>query len=102
MRPAMNSSSLETIAQERPTIAGDLFRSTLWLAWHAVRLPVLAFLVILEPVARIVMGSAALLLMLTAFFFKAYGVPHFPFWPMIAMSLGFQLPLLGYYALLRI
>lgn len=69
----MNIASPQTIAEERSTIASHLFRSTLWLMWQAVRLPVLVFLMILEPVVRVVLGSAALLCMLTAFFLKGYG-----------------------------
>ncbi|MGB6603286.1 MAG: hypothetical protein WBE65_03210 [Steroidobacteraceae bacterium] len=37
------------------------------------------FLVILEPVVRFILGALALLGVLTALFFKIYGVPHFPF-----------------------
>ena len=48
-------------------------RWALWLAWQAVRLPVLAFLVILEPVVRVVLSSAALLGVLTAFLFEFSG-----------------------------
>lgn len=40
--------------------------------------------------------------MLTAFFFKAYGVPHFPFWLTMAISLGLGLLLVVYDALLRL
>ncbi|MGH8131823.1 MAG: hypothetical protein ACRETP_01100 [Steroidobacteraceae bacterium] len=98
----MNMSSSETIGEQRPTVASHLFRGTLWLMWQAIRLPVFVFLVILEPVVRIVLGSVALLCMLTAFFFKGYGVPHFPFLLMIATSLGLGLALVGYYALLRV
>jgi hypothetical protein len=77
-------------------------RAALCLAWHALRLPVFLFLAILEPVVRLVLGTLALLTVLTAFFFKAYGLPHFPFWPMIAASLGLGLLLMVYHALLRL
>jgi hypothetical protein len=82
--------------------AGDLLRGTLRLLWHAGRLPAYVFLVILEPVVRFVLGALALLGVLTALFFKFYGVPHFPFALMLGSSVGLGLILVGYYALLRL
>jgi hypothetical protein len=82
--------------------AGDPLRSTLRLLWHAVRLPAYMFLVILEPVVRFILGALALLGVLTALFFKLYGVPHFPFALMLGVSVGLGLMLTGYYALLRL
>ena len=98
----MNQPSSRALAEGRLTIAADLFRGTLRLLWHAVRLPVYVFLVILEPVVRFILGALALLGVLTALFFKLYGVPHFPFALMLGMSVGFGLILVGYYALLRL
>jgi hypothetical protein len=82
--------------------AGDLLRRTLRLLWHAVRLPVYTFLVILEPVVRFILGALALLGVLMALFLKLYGVPHFPFALMLGVSVGLGLILVGYYALLRL
>ena len=82
--------------------AGDLLRGTLRLLWHTVRLPVYVFLVILEPVVSFVLGALALLGVLTALFFKFYGVLHFPFALMLGVSVGFGLTQVGYYALLRL
>jgi hypothetical protein len=48
---------------------GRFLRGTLRLLWHAVRLPVYTFLVILEPVVRLILGALALLGVLTASFF---------------------------------
>jgi peptidoglycan/LPS O-acetylase OafA/YrhL len=79
---------------------GELLRGMLRLLWHALRLPVLMFLVILEPVVRFVLGALALLGVLVALFFKAYGVPHFPFVLMLGVSVGLGLMLAGYQALL--
>jgi len=95
----MNQSSSRVLAG---TIAGGLLRGTLSLLWHAVRLPVYMFLVILEPVVRFILGALALLGVLTALFFKLYGVPHFPFALMLGVSVGLGLMLAGYYALLRV
>lgn len=73
----------------------------LWLAWQSVRLPVLAFLITLEPVVRFTLFTVALLGLLTALFFKALGTPHFPFWGMVGFSVGCTLLLMVYYALMR-
>ena len=56
--------------------------------WFAVRVPVFLFLKILQPLVTIVFSSLALLGLLTAFFYRAYGMPHFPFWGTIFLSLG--------------
>jgi len=80
---------------------GRVFRGTLWVLWHAVRLPVYTFLAILEPVVRFTLGALALLGVLTTLFFKLYGVPHFPFGLMLGVSVGLGLILAGYHALLR-
>ena len=96
----MNQSSSRVLAESRLTIAGGLFRGTPRLLWHAVRLPVYMFLVILEPVARFILGALALLGVVTGF--KFYGVPHFPFALMLGVSVGCGLMLVGYDALLRL
>ena len=98
----MSHLSQRALDESRLTIAGDLLRGTLRLLWHVLRLPVFVFLAILEPVVRLILGTLALLGVLTALFFKFYGVPHFPFALMLGMSVGFGLMLVGYYALLRL
>ena len=98
----MNHSSPRALAENRLTTADDLLRGTLQLLWYAVRLPVHVFVVILEPVVGFILGALALLGVLTALFFKFYGVPHFPFGLMLGVSVGFGLMLVGYYALLRL
>ena len=60
---------------------GRFLPGTLRLLWHVLRLPVFMFLAILEPVVSFVLGALALLGVLTALFFKFYGVPHFPLRP---------------------
>jgi len=57
---------------------------------------VYVFLVILEPVVSFVLGALALLGVLTALFFKFYGVPHFPLALMLGVSVGFGLMQVGY------
>jgi len=58
------------LAEDPLTTGGDVFRGTLRLVWHAVRLPAYVLLVILEPVVRFVLGALALLGVLPASFFK--------------------------------
>ena len=98
----MNQSSPRVPSESTPPIAFDLISGAAQLLWHALRLPVLMFLVILEPVVRFVLGGLALLGVLVALFFKAYGVPHFPFVLMLGVSLGLGLMLAGYHAVLRL
>ena len=73
---------------------------TLRVLWHAVRLPVLMLLVILEPVVSFLLGGAALLGIVMTFFWKLVGPPTFPFWTMLTISLGFGFALLFYQALI--
>lgn len=72
------------------------------LLWHAVRIPAFALLVILEPIVRLILAASALLLVLTALFYRAIGMPHFPFWTMLALGIASMLLLAIYYALMRV
>jgi hypothetical protein len=64
---------------------------------------VFAFLVILEPVVRVVLSALALLSVLMAFFFEyATELPDFPFLGMLGFAVGCVLVLIVYYGLLRI
>jgi len=98
----MNRSSPRVLLQNGLPTAVDCIRGAGRLLWHVLRLPVLMFLVILEPVVRFVLGGLALLGVLVALFFKAYGVPHFPFALMLGVSVGLGLILAGYHAVLRL
>jgi hypothetical protein len=85
-----------------PSLMGDLAVGLLRLVWRLIRLPILTFLVILQPVVGLVFGGLALLGILMSFFFKLSGAaPHFPFLIMLAISVGFGLALIGYEALIR-
>jgi hypothetical protein len=75
----------------------------LWLIWQAIRLPVLAFLMILEPIVSTVLVAAALLGTLTAFFWKlASDRPDFPFFGVLALSLGCFFLLTLYHGAIRL
>ena len=71
-------------------------------AWQAVRLPVFAFLITLLPIVQFALSGMALVGLLTAFFFKFLGTPHFPFLGMIFFSIGCTLTLIVYCALVRL
>jgi hypothetical protein len=81
--------------------ATDVGRGALWLLWKSLSLPVFILLATLESVVSFVLGSLALLGVLTALFFKLIGAPHFPFVTMLASSLGLGLLRIGCRALLR-
>lgn len=84
----------------RPAIRAA--RVTLLMLWHLVRLPVVAILGILEPVVSLALGTLATLGLLMTFFFELVGPPSFPFWTMMALSLGCFFVLVGYEALVRV
>lgn len=73
------------------------------LSWNAVRLPLLAVLVLIEPAVRIVCSLALLLgvVVSIAFEFSAVG-PRFPLLGMLALSLGFGVVLFAFYGLLAV
>ena len=71
-------------------------------AWTLIRLPALALLLILEPVARVLLAGFALLMALSAFFWLAVlGLAAFPFWRMLLLAVGAWLLLAFYHALTR-
>jgi len=98
----MKAASLDSPQNENRPIAGDLLRCALWLLWQCVRLPLFLLLLTLAPVANLVLGSLALLGVLTAFFWKLVGPPDFHFFLVLGIALGFQFALLIYNALLRL
>jgi hypothetical protein len=73
------------------------------LGWAALRLPVVALLVIFEPVVKVLLAGAALLVALTAMFFALLEpLSAFPFGGMLGVAAGLVLLLALYYALLRV
>lgn len=98
----MSCASFSASMDERAPGAGDLVRWILWFLWQCIRVPALLLLVVLEPVVSFVLSSLALLGVLTAFFWKFVGPPHFPFFLVLGVSLGFEFALVLYHALLRL
>lgn len=73
----------------RPEIESGFARRIGRFVWLGIRLPLLAFLVIVEPVARFVLTALALLGILMSFFFEFSGAaPRFPFWLIFGLSLS--------------
>lgn len=61
----------------------------LWAAWTAVRLPILALLMVLEPVVRFVLFGLALLMTLSALLWAALKpIATFPFFGMLAFAVA--------------
>jgi hypothetical protein len=76
-----------------------MLRVTRWVI-HAT---VFAILVILEPFARAVLGGLAIISMITSLFFVCFtSLPGFPFWGMLAVSVGSLHLLVAYYTLIRL
>jgi hypothetical protein len=86
-------------SEENPMATGDIeLRSTGEpgaarklgrMSWRVVRLPLLAVLQFVEPVARYVLTAIALLGTLVAFFLEfSKSAPRFPFWLVFGLSLG--------------
>jgi hypothetical protein len=72
-------------------------------AWHSVRIPVLAVLVVLEPFVSIILAALTVLGVFFALFFRfLVRLPHFPFWTMLGISAGFATILMFYYGIIRI
>lgn len=80
----------------------DYARETLRWLWRIVRLPVLALLVVVEPVVGFVFASLALLGVLMTAFFAVIHAPHFPLWTMLGISISFGLALTLYEGLIRV
>lgn len=75
--------------------------SILWILWQAVRLPLLAVLLVLEPFVSLILTAFGFLGIVVAFILKFSGdLPHFPFWLMMAFSIGAILLLMAYHALI--
>jgi hypothetical protein len=78
-------------------------RKVLFAFWHAIRLPILAVLIVLEHPLRLALSSLAVLgIFITLLFEYVLRVPNFPFWIMLGISAGFAVALVPYYGLIRL
>lgn len=88
---------------EEGGIAGDLARGFFGLVWFVIRVPIVLFLIIIEPFVSLLLAGAAVLGVITAILFETSSVaPTFPFWWQIGMSFGCLLVLALYHALIRL
>ena len=96
-----------TPATELPAPSRTFAERAVWavllLSWKLIRFPVVALLIILEPVARLLLAGSAVLLTLTAFFLKLVMPPeaHAPFLLLLALAIGCMAVLTIYHAALR-
>lgn len=88
----------ESVPLRRPSSGAVL---ALRVVWAAVRLPVLAVLVILEPLVRFALSALALLLVLTALFLEVASSRAVPFWGMLGTAVGCVALLALYQGLIR-
>ena len=98
----MDAINPRVFANAKVAATKNLLAGSLWLLWQGIRLPTFLLLAILEPVASLVLGSLALLGVLTAFFWRFVGPVHFPFLLVLGISLGFELVLIIYRKLLGV
>ena len=73
----------------------------IWLVWQVIRIPLLTFLVMFEPIVNFTLSALALLVALTAILWKFTDPKHFPFWTVLATSLVCVLGLALYHAITR-
>jgi hypothetical protein len=96
----MNTShSMETgFNYARPLLAGAVR-----VLWNAVRLPIAAALLALEPIVGFVCGAGLVLGILASILFEMSAVgPRFPFAKVLGISLSFGVILFLYYGLLSL
>ena len=101
MKNTMNASSIPLETRRERSMRRIAL--TVRVIWTLARLPVLAVLIALEPVASLVLSTVAVLGITAALFLRQSGVlPQFPFWSMLGMSVATLLLLTAYRALIRL
>jgi len=86
---------------ERPRSGRGATALALTALWACARFPVLALLVIVEPVVRLGLSALALLLVLNAVFLEVVSSRHIPFWGMVGAAVGCVALLALYEGLIR-
>ena len=95
-------SSSPSPARETGRIAASALVA-LRVAWHSVRVPALAVLVVLEPFVSVILSALTVLGIFSALFNRfLLHLPHFPFWAMLGVSVGCATLLMLYYGIIRI
>lgn len=87
--------------QREPPRGRTVIWGFLWILWQLVRLPMLAVLLVFEPFISLILIGFGFLGILVALILKFSGdLPHFPFWTMMAFSIGAILLQMAYHALI--
>lgn len=108
MLPYYRESRMNTVSTREDTSSSRSWlavggRGALRLTWHTIRLPALALLVTMEPLVCGLLSLLAILGVLTALFWEfVVQPPHFPFWTVLGLSVGFALLQVPYYLLVRL
>src|SRR6185437_15284631 len=77
--------------------------SLIWVVWQVVRLPALAVLLVLEPFVSLILTAFGFLGIVVALILELSGdLPQFPFWLVLAFSIGAILLLMAYHALIGV
>ena len=84
-----------------PLIALCFLGVLIWLVWQVIRIPLLTFLVMFEPLVNFTLSALALLVALTAIFWEFTDPAHFPFWTVLAASFACMLGLSLYQTLIH-
>ena len=82
-------------------IAVGFLSALIWLAWQGIRISLLTFLVMFEPVVNFTLSALALLVAFTAILWEFTDPAHFPFWTVLAASFACVLGLALYQTLMR-
>lgn len=99
----MESTDTRYRAQREPSALVRALRGTMNVLWHAVRLPLLSVLALLEPIVCFVLAGLAILGVVVALFRELAGsASGVPLWGMLTFSGGALALLALYYALLRL
>ena len=90
----MTSNTMRPVP-ERINVAG--------IVWSCIRAPIVAILVLFEPILGFVLYALAILGLFITFLFRFVDVGrHFPFWTMLCLSLSFALAHLAYHLIIRL
>ncbi len=99
----MNSIYTRDSNPDAPRWLGIAGRGALRVTWHAIRLPSLTLLVLVEPLICRTLSLLAILGVLTALFGEFVSKPpHFQFWIVLGISVGVGMLQIPYYLLIRL
>ena len=78
-----------------------ILAALVWFIWQAIRLPLLIFLVMFEPIVNFTLSALALVVALTTILWRFTDPRAIPFWTVLASSFACVLGLILYHALIR-